>query len=197
MRGATLAYAPAVLSTRILPRSRTVTLALVVGFAALTAAAAQLRFYLPDNPVPVTGQTFAVLASGAVLGSWAGAASQLLYVGAGALGLPVFADGNRGWEYFTGATFGYLLGFIAAAWLVGYLAERRADRNVVSSLAAFVTGNVVIYVLGVGWLMVSLAWGLEEALVKGLVPFVPGDLFKIGAVSASLPLAWRLLGEKR
>lgn len=190
-----MAYA--VLSTRILPRTKLLTVASIVVFASLTALAAQIRFYLPDNPVPITGQTFAVLLSGAVLGPWAGAGSQALYVGLGALGLPVFADRNGGWEYFTGATFGYLVGFIAGAWLVGYLAERGADRNLVSSLAAFVAGNAVIYSLGVWWLMIFLDVGLERALITGMVPFLAGDLLKILGASAILPVAWRLIGDGR
>jgi biotin transport system substrate-specific component len=168
---------------------------LVVGFALLTALAARIVIPLWFTPVPITGQTFAVLLAGAVLGSQAGAASQLLYVGMGAVGLPVYAGGAGGWSYVTGPTFGYLVGFVAAAWLVGYLAERRHDRNVLTSVSAFVTGNAVIYALGVGWLMVSLSWSLDEALLKGMVPFIVGDLLKILLASALLPTAWKLLGE--
>ena len=120
-----------------------------MGFALLTALCAQIRIPLGFTPVPITGQTFAVLLSGAVLGSRMGAASQLLYVLMGAAGAPFYAGGTGGWEYATGATMGYLLGFVAAAYAVGYLAEHRQDRRFATSIGAFLTGNLVIYALGV------------------------------------------------
>ena len=114
----------------LLPRVRVRTPALVIGFALLTAVAAQITIPLPWTPVPVTGQTFAVLVAGAALGWRRGAASQLLYVAMGAVGLPFYADGASGWDGLSGATGGYLVGFVIAAALVGALAERRHDRSV-------------------------------------------------------------------
>ncbi|HEY5578244.1 MAG TPA: biotin transporter BioY [Acidimicrobiia bacterium] len=192
-----MAYAPAVLAARVLPRSRVVTVALVVTFALLTALAAQISIPLGFTPVPITGQTFAVLLSGAVLGARAGAASQLLYVGMGAIGLPFYAEQRGGWEVVTGATGGYLIGFVFAAAAVGYLAELRQDRRFATSVGAFLSGNLVIYLFGVPGLMVVLDTTLEEALILGLVPFIPGDLLKLAAASALLPTAWKLLGERR
>lgn len=195
-----MTYAPAVLSTRILPRSRTsrqtAAIALIAGFALLTALCAQIRIPLGFTPVPITGQTFAVLLSGAVLGSRMGAASQLLYVLMGAAGAPFYAGGTGGWEYATGATMGYLLGFVAAAYAVGYLAEHRQDRRFATSIGAFLTGNLVIYALGVPWLMYSLSWDLAEGVAKGLAPFIIGDTIKIMLAAGVMPVAWKLAGDR-
>lgn len=189
-------YAPSVLSTRILPRRAVITVTLVIGFALLTAFAAQVRIPLPFTPVPVTGQTFAVLLAGAALGWRAGAASQGLYILLGLGGLPFFSGGNAGWEYATGPTLGYLIGFVVAAAAIGYLAERKQDRAVATALPAFLAGSVVIYVFGVGWLMISLQTDLADAVVKGLVPFLIGDLLKVALAGTLLPAAWSLVGEK-
>lgn len=195
-----MTYAPAVLSTRILPRSRTnrqaAAVALIVGFALLTALCAQIRIPLGFTPVPITGQTFAVLLSGAVLGSRMGAASQLLYVLMGAAGLPFYAGGTGGWEHASGATMGYLLGFIAAAYAVGYLAEQRQDRRFATSIGAFLTGNLVIYALGVPWLMYSLSWDLAKGVALGLAPFIIGDTIKILLAAGAMPAAWKLAGKR-
>lgn len=195
-----MTYAPAVLSTRILPRSRTnrqaAAVALIVGFALLTALCAQIRIPLGFTPVPITGQTFAVLLSGAVLGSRMGAASQLLYVLMGAAGLPFYAGGTGGWKHASGATMGYLLGFIAAAYAVGYLAEQRQDRRFATSIGAFLTGNLVIYALGVPWLMYSLSWDLAEGVARGLAPFIIGDTIKIMLAAGAMPAAWKLAGKR-
>jgi biotin transport system substrate-specific component len=183
------------ISAVVLPRRATATLALMMGFAILTAVAAQIRIVLPGTPVPITGQTFAVLMTGAVLGSWAGAGSQMIYVTLGLVGLPVYAGGNGGFEYATGATFGYLVGFIAAAWVIGRLSERGQDRNVWSAIPAFLTGNAVIYLFGVTWLWwsVEAISTMQEAIVAGFAPFVIGDLLKIALAGVLLPLAWRLV----
>lgn len=189
-------FAPrGVISTAVFPRSIAVTIALVVGFALLTAGAAQITIPLGFTPVPITGQTFAVLLAGAALGSWAGASSQLLYWGMGAVGLPFYADGAGGWTTATGATAGYLAGFIVAAWVVGYLAERRQDRSVATAIPAFLTGSVIIYLFGVTWLLVDVdaftTW--EQALNAGLYPFIIGDLIKIALAGLLLPTAWKLV----
>ena len=183
------------ISAVVLPRRAAATLALMMGFAILTALAAQIRIVLPGTPVPITGQTFAVLITGAVLGSWAGAGSQMIYVTLGLVGLPVYAGGNGGFDYATGATLGYLVGFIAAAWVIGRLSERGQDRNVWSAVPAFLTGNAVIYILDVTWLWwsVEAISTMQEAIVAGFAPFVIGDLLKIALAGVLLPLAWRLV----
>lgn len=188
--------APAVISARVLPRTRVTTTALVVGFALLTAAAAQIEIPLWFTPVPITGQTFAVLLAGAALGWQAGAASQMLYVGLGAIGLPFYSGGEGGWEVATGATGGYLIGFIVAAALIGALAERRQDRSIITAIPAFLAGSAVIYLFGVTWLASRLGVGAIEAMELGMVPFVIGDLVKIVLAGLTLPAAWRLV-ERR
>lgn len=177
----------------LLPQSRVRTIALVVGFALLTALAARITIPLPWTPVPITGTTFAVLLAGAALGWRAGAASQLLYVVLGAAGLPFYAGGVSGWTYATGATGGYLVGFVVAAAAVGFLAERGQDRSVATSIPAMLAGTAVVYLFGVAWLGHVLEADAVTALTKGLLPFVIGDSLKLVAAGALLPLAWRLV----
>jgi biotin transport system substrate-specific component len=185
-----------VLAGAVLPRSTTWTIALVVGFALLTAAAAQIRITLPFTPVPITGQTFAVLLAGASLGGLAGGASQLLYVALGAIGLPFYANGDSGWEVVQGATGGYLVGFIVAAYIVGFLAERQQDRTISSAVPAFLTGSVVIYLFGVPWLAHTVDVSWTEAAALGLTPFVIGDLIKAAIAGTLLPLGWKLADKR-
>jgi biotin transport system substrate-specific component len=193
------AHPARVISAAVLPRTKVVNAVLVASFALLTALAAQISIPLPFTPVPITAQTFAVLVSGAALGSGLGAASQALYFMMGAVGLPFYAEASGGWEAATGATGGYLVGFIVAAWVVGFLAERKQDRNVWSAIPAFLTGNAVIYLFGVPWLLYSVSafttW--EDALVAGLLPFIVGDIVKVALAGLSLPLAWRAVGDAR
>lgn len=185
-----------VITQRVLPRSGVVSVVLVVAAAALTALAAQWYIQLPFTPVPITGTTFAVLLTGAALGWKLGAAGQMLYVAAGILGAPVFAEGSSGIEYFRGATGGYLVGFIFAAGLIGWMAEHRQDRTFATMFTAFVVGSTVIYVFGVAGLMIATGWGISEAVEKGVVPFLLGDLVKAAAAGLLLPGAWKLLGDR-
>lgn len=186
-----IALAPTVL------RNRTAALVVAMfGFAALTAVLAQFRIMLPGTPVPLTGQTFAVLLSGAALGARWGAGSQVLYIAAGMVGMPVFASGNGGWEYATGATLGYLVGFVVAAAAVGYMADRRQDRQVPSALAAFLVGSLIIYVFGVGWLVVGVGMGVGDAVLAGFwQPFLVGDVLKVGLAGTLVPTIWRMIPE--
>ena len=192
-------YEAPTLAGVVFPRSRVTTVTMMIGFALLTALAAQIRIPLPGTPVPITGQTFAVLLAGAALGSWAGAGSQAIYWALGAIGLPFYTNASGGWEAATGATAGYLVGFIAAAWVVGALAERGQDRNVWSAVPAFLAGNTVIYAFGVTWLLASVEGisTVSEALTAGFTPFVVGDVVKILAVGLLLPLAWKLVDWSR
>ncbi len=176
----------------LLPASRVRTVALVVGFALLTALAAQVTIPLPWTPVPLTGTTFAVLLAGATLGWKAGAASQLLYNVLAVAGLPFYQGANSGWTYATGATGGYLVGFVVAAALVGLLAERHQDRSVVTAIPAMLAGTAVVYLFGVTWLAHVLQADATTALTQGMLPFVIGDSVKLLAAGALLPAAWRL-----
>lgn len=171
----------------------------VVGFALLTAAAAQLTIPLGFTPVPLTGQTFAVLLSGAVLGSQRGALSQLLYVALGAVGLPFYAGAEGGWQAATGSTAGYLVGFVVAAFIVGAMAERGQDRRFPTALPAFLAGTVIVYTFGSLWLARSLGVplaaeaGEPSAIAYGVAPFLVGDLIKAVAAGLLLPATWRLV----
>ncbi len=186
----------AVISQRVLPRTRVTSVLLVIGAAALTALAAQWEIHLPFTPVPITGQTFAVLLTGAALGMTLGAAGQLVYVAAGALGLPIYAGGAAGWDAAQAAgTSGYLIGFIVAAGVVGFMAERRQDRTFPTMFTAFVLGSFIIYFFGVIGLMITFDMTVSEAIAAGVVPFLIGDLIKAAAAGLLLPGAWRLVGE--
>ena len=162
---------------------------LVVLFSAFVALTAQVE--IPLWPVPLTLQTLGVLFTGAVLGSRHGALALLLYLTEGTLGLPVFAGGASGVGYMLGPTGGYLVGFVVAAGVVGWLAQRGWDRRLVWAAVAMVIGNVIIYACGVAWLAVFLGdlWG---ALVKGMLLFVVGDLIKIAVAALTLPGGWKL-----
>jgi biotin transport system substrate-specific component len=170
---------------------------LVAGGAGFVALAAQVSIDLPFTPVPITGQTFAVVLVGAGLGAVLGLASLGLYLFVGALGAPVYADGKHGWDVLTGPTGGYIVGFVLAAGLTGYLAQRRWDRRFSSAVGAMLTGNVVIYLVGLPWLAEQIDVGLEGTLEAGLYPFVVGDLLKLYLAGALLPAAWGLVGRVR
>jgi len=188
----------ATLRLAVFPRSGVVAdVLLVLAGTAFVALAAQVSVELPFTPVPITGQTFAVLLVGASLGALLAFASLGLYLFVGALGAPIYADGAHGWAVLTGPTGGYVAGFVLAAVVSGYLAQRRWDRRFSSAVAAMLTGNVVIYAAGLPWLAVDQTLGFEGTLEAGLYPFVVGDLLKLYLAGALLPGAWRLVERMR
>ncbi len=189
---AVTAPAPRVLAD-VLPRSIARDALLVIGAAALVGVAAQISIPLPFTPVPLTGQTFAVLLAGAALGSLRGILSMLLYSVAGLVGVPWFAGGASG---FTMPSFGYILGFIAAAGLVGWLAERGWTRTAVDTALAMVLGNVVVYGVGVTWLKFSLGATWASAIEMGMSPFLIGDGLKILLAAGMFPLIWSQLVKR-
>jgi biotin transport system substrate-specific component len=191
-----VAVQPRVLADAV-PRVRARDAALVVAAAALTAVCAQISFALPWSEVPITGQTFAVLLSGAALGANRGAAALLLYLAVGTIGLPVFADGEHGTGIMFGATGGYLVGFLVAGWVVGRLAERRLDRRARTALPLFVVGSAIVYLVGVPWLAIWGHMSLGAAIGDGLTPFIPGDIVKALAAAGVLPAAWAFVSRKR
>ncbi len=186
-----------VLTGVVLPRSNAITIALVVAFALVTAASAQLSIPLPFTEVPLSGQTFGMILAGAALGSTMGAASQLLYLMLGAVGLPFYAGGTSGWEVVRGATGGYIVGFIVGAWLIGRLAERKHDRAVKTAIPAILIGSAAVYAIGVPWLAVVTERSLPAAISAGMAPFIVGDLLKVVAAGLLLPATWRLVGRIR
>jgi biotin transport system substrate-specific component len=158
---------------------------LVLAASAFIALAAQARINLPFTPVPITGQTFAVLLVGALLGSRLAAATMITYWCQGVAGLPVFAGGMSGWAYATGPTGGYLLGFIAAAYAVGFLAERGWDRRPWTLASAMVVGEVLIYTAGLSWLTRFTSG--KNVFELGLYPFVAGDTVKLLLAASLVP----------
>ena len=168
--------------------------ALIVAGAGLTGLLAQISIHLPGTPVPMTGQTLGVLVTGCALGSKRGAASLGLYGLLGIIGLPWFAGGAHG---YVGVNFGYLIGFVLAAFVCGLVAERGADRRIIGALPAMLLGEIAIYAIGVPWLAVDLHVGVGKALSLGFTPFVAGDAVKAAIGAAALPSAWRLSGRNR
>jgi len=147
------------------------------GFACLTGLLAQLKFYLPFTPVPVTGQVFGVLLSGVVLGRWYGGMSQGIYAGLGALGMPWFAGLNGGIEVLTGVTGGYIIGFVAASLIIGWFAEGHG-RSFKRTLILMLIGIAVIYLFGVVQLSLVMGVGMQKAIELGALPFIAVDVYK-------------------
>ena len=163
----------------------------VLAFVVMTALGAQVRIPLPWTPVPITLQTFFVSLAGATLGPALGPASQAMYLLIGIAGLPVFAGGASGSHYaFTGPTTGYLIGFIAAPAIVGRLVRQRDDPGVFWILMSMAAGSLTIFVCGVSWLAWNLGFSLTEAVAKGFLPFLVGDVVKTG-VAAGLFRGYR------
>jgi biotin transport system substrate-specific component len=181
---------------RVIPRSAINNVALILSGAVFTAYAAQL--VIPMWPVPMTAQTLAVLLVGSVLGATRGAISLIVYFSMGAVGLPVFSAAT---SLSFGPTFGYLVGFIAAAALVGYLSQRGWHKSVAGVLGSFAIANSVIYLFGLPWLAFVLgnlgaANDLVSVSAAGLAPFIIGDVVKMTLAASLLPLAWKFLGKK-
>ncbi|MFE5338960.1 biotin transporter BioY [Isoptericola sp. NPDC056578] len=185
----TVATPTVLLADRVLPRSLAADVGLVIGGAALTALLAQVTVPLPL--VPITGQTMAVLLVGATLGASRGAASMSLYALLGMAGLPVFSDGSGGMSVVLSASGGYIVGFVAAAALVGRLAERSWERTFPKALVTFVAGTGVTFVVGLPWLAVVAGLDLQGTLANGLYPFVLPGLLKAAVVAGLLPVAWK------
>jgi len=167
---------------------------LVASASLVTALGAQLAIPLPWSPVPITGQTFAVLLSGAVLGARRAFLAQALYLAEGALGLPVFASGAAGIAQFAGPTGGYLLAFPLAAAVTGLLAGRGWDRRFPTMMLAMLAGSAVVFALGLAGLSRFVPG--NALIAQGLLPFVPGDLFKASLASLAVPGAWRWAGRR-
>ena len=223
---------PAVLADVLIPRHwvqtqvnrAVVDFALMFGFAWFVALFAQFAIRLPWTPVPITGQTFAVLVTGGVLGAWRGAGALLIYLFMGMIAIPVYAPGGSAFEFagdwglhllfpwkgqevfpwqfsdgvfIWGGSGGYIIGFVLGAWLVGWLAERGWDRkpwNILGMLG----GNAILYVPGLLWLNILTAKGdWAKTLEWGLYPFIVGDLMKLYAATLTLPIAWVLVRKIR
>lgn len=165
---------------------------LVLGGALLTALFAQLYIVVPGSPVPITGQTLAVGLVGACLGARRGAASMLLYALLG-LFLPFYAEGESGWDVVWGASGGYIVGFVFAAWVIGRLAERGADRRVVLAFCAFVLGQLVIFAFGLAGLKLAVGESWGWTIHNGFSIFIVGGIVKALVGALALPSAWHLV----
>ena len=179
---------------------------LMLGGTIFVALCAQAR--VPLYPVPITGQTFAVLIVGMAYGWRLGGATLLLYMGAGAVGIPVFANWSAGPGVIAGATGGYIIGFVLAAAVLGYLAAHGWTRNLLLTALAMVIGNILIYLPGVPWLAVWYATvgaqyipegqsAIGAAFSGGMIPFLIGDALKLALAACLMPLAWMLVGKLR
>jgi biotin transport system substrate-specific component len=163
---------------------------LVIGFSLLTALSAQVVI---PGPVPITGQTFAVLLTGALLGSRLGAMAMIAYLIEGASGLPFFAGGAAGIAHLMGQTGGYLIAFPAAAFITGAFAEQGWDRKYLTAVAAMAIGSVVIVLFGCLWFSFLTRTSPLVAFQFTVLKFIPGDIIKITLAAAVLPTGWKLL----
>ncbi len=185
----------AVIADRWVKNSLTRSAVLVAGLVGLTAVSAQIAVPLPFTPVPLTLQTFAVLAGAAALGAERAVIAQVSYIVLALAGLPILAGGASGATKVMGATGGYLIGFVLASYLVGKIAERGATVKVRSTVLAYAIGTTVIYTLGAIWLAQFTGKGLVWAIANGVVPFLIGDAIKAIAAGAVLPTAWKLTSK--
>ncbi|MFE9854451.1 biotin transporter BioY [Streptomyces sp. NPDC005780] len=180
----------------LLPAARhryAVDTALVLGGAALTGIAAQIAVPVPGSPVPVTGQTFAALLVGTALGARRGFLALAVYALVGMAGMPWFSAGSSGAG---GASFGYVLGMLLAATVVGGLARRGGDRSVLRTAGTMVLGSAIIYAVGVPYLALSTGMSAGAAIAAGLTPFLLGDALKAALAMGALPASWKLIGRR-
>jgi biotin transport system substrate-specific component len=193
----------ALVPSLVRPSTRAVALVadavLVAMGVTLIALSAQVVIHLSWTPVPVTGQTFAVLLVGGAYGATRAFATMAAYLVVGGLGYGVFAQHASGWDVlkFSSATGGYLVGMLVAAALVGALADRGWDRNPVRSFPTMVLGNVVIYAFGFVWLQHALGLTAAQTWHAGVRPFLPGDAIKIALAAGLLPAAWKVVDAVR
>ncbi|WP_233587819.1 biotin transporter BioY [Corallococcus sp. CA049B] len=166
--------------------------ALILGAALFTALLAQVALSVPGSPVPITGQTLAVVLTAAALGPQRGMAAQAAYLLLGAVGLPFFAKGASGWGALAGPTGGFLVGFLPAALLVGLAARHGYDRRWWTAVPLFLAGQLLVLVIGVCWLQVKAGLDFATAFHKGFLPFIPGGLLKAVIAGLLMPLVWTL-----
>ncbi len=182
-------YKPAALKNNIFLYN----LVLVLTGSFFIALCAQISIPVPFSPVPITGQTFAVMLIGAVLGSKRGFLAVMAYLTEGAAGMPVFAGGAFGVAHLVGPTGGYLMGMPIAAFVIGFLSERGFDRSILTSVLAMIIGTAVIFGFGLMWLVKFT--GKDMILAAGLIPFLPGAVVKLALAASILPLAWRFTNK--
>jgi biotin transport system substrate-specific component len=173
-----------------IPRTAVVNIVSVVLGAGVVGALAQVS--IPLWPVPITGQTLGVLVVASLLGLWRGVSAMVLYAAAGAAGLPWFSDASSGVSVILGPTGGYILGFIVAAALTGWLAQRNWDRKILGGIVAFLAGSVTVFALGLPWLAAVLGLTLEQTLEFGLYPFIIGGVIKAVVAAGLIRGGWQI-----
>jgi biotin transport system substrate-specific component len=186
--------ADTLIGAALAPLDWTRSVSVAVVFSLLTALAAQI--VIPIGPVPITGSTFAVLLTGALLGSRLGAMAMIIYLVEGTLGLPFFYGWSGGIAHLFGPTGGYLVAFPAAAFITGAFAENGWDKRFITAVAAMAVGSVVILLAGWAWFSVLMHTSLLTAFKVGVVPHLIGDVIKILLAAAVLPTGWALLKRK-
>jgi biotin transport system substrate-specific component len=189
------------LRATVFPRSTALTHAgFIVGGTLFIAALAQIAIPVPGSPVPVTGQTLAVYLIGTTYGARLGFATFATYLLAGIAGAPVFAPATgataHGIARLTGATGGYLIGMLVATFILGALADRKADQKFKTSFPALILGSAIVFAFGLTWLHASLELTWAQTISAGLTPFIFGEAIKIAITATSLPLIWRKISQK-
>lgn len=174
----------------LVPASLLAEIALVVGAAALVGALAQISIHLSFTPVPITGQTLGVMLAGTALGWRRAGLAMSLYLVAGIAGVPWFAGHSSG---YVGANFGYLIGFVVAGTVLGWVAGRGGDRTIAKAFIAMAVGDAIVFLIGVTWLAYSVHVGPVKAIELGFTPFYAGELIKAGIAGVALPSSWRLV----
>jgi len=188
------------LRATVFPRSTALTQALfIVGGVGFIALLAQIAIPVPGSPVPVTGQTLAVLLIGTTYGARLGVLTFATYLLAGVAGVPIFApsgtSANHGIDRLIGATGGYLVGMLVASLVLGYLADRKADQKFRTSFPALLLGDAIIFTFGLLWLQQTLNLSWSQTIAAGFTPFILGEALKIAITATSLPLVWRRISR--
>jgi biotin transport system substrate-specific component len=183
--------APRLVLADLLPGTRVRDVVLIAGGAGLTGLAAQVSVHTGLTPVPFTLQTLAVLLVGSALGSVRGVLSIGLYLLAGMAGVPWYANHSSQWQH--NPSFGYIIGFVIAAGVVGELARRGNDRTVISTIGLMVLGSAIVYLVGATWLAQDLHVSASKAVALGVTPFLIGDAVKAAIAAVVLPTAWKLV----
>lgn len=187
---------PGLVLADLLPGARTRDVALVVGGVLGMALMAQVAVPVPGSPVPITGQTLGLVLVAAALGPVRAVSVMGVYILAALVGLPFYSEASGGYEAVVGATGGYVVGFVPAAYLVGLAARHGADRRFLRALPLFVAGQLVVFAVGVPWLALTTGMSASEALAAGFVPFLLGGAVKAAVAGAVLPGLWRLVGRR-
>jgi biotin transport system substrate-specific component len=187
----TYAQPDTLIGAALAPLDRTRSVSLVFAFSLLVALSAQI--VIPVGPVPITAQTFAVLLTGALLGSRMGAAAIIIYLTEGAIGLPFFSGGRGGLAHLLGPTGGYLVAFPAAAFVTGAFAEHGWDKRFLTAAAAMAIGSVLIMLSGWAWFSLVTNTPMSVSFQTTVLTFLPGDIVKILLAAALLPTGWKLL----